>query len=797
MEILDYPFTDTGEYEEEFAKFPFDLDSFQKHSIASINNDKNVLVTAFTGSGKTLVAEYAIMKSLEHKKKIIYTSPIKSLSNQKFYEFKQKFPDASVGIMTGDIKFNPFGNIIIMTTEILRNMLYKINNRGESDTLNIDIDLNKEVDTVVFDEIHYINDVERGKVWEECIIMLPKHIKLVMLSATIDKAAEFATWIYKVRERGISLIPTFKRYVPLKHYFYLHGESKDKDTPLDLISNKLVDILDENGKFYKENYHKLVGVKRNYDKYIKKQHYKKNGIFGPVVDFLIEKNLCPALFFVFSRKKCEEYATCIFKSLISAEEQHLVEKTIEKQLMKLPDYQKYLNLEQFHNIKTLLSKGIAIHHSGLIPVFKELIEILFSQKLIKVLFATETFAVGVNMPTKTVLFTELRKRDNTSYRVLLPQEYTQMAGRAGRRGLDKVGYVIHLPNLFEELTTLEMETMMSGKSQHIVSKFTIDYQFVLKTMLNNYTITEGTLLNKELRDRIDSLNRSKEELEALLDNNSGDSDNKELFEEYTKLIDTDPYLKISVRDDRNRRMKMAQIEKKISNFKEKYTKYLELEDYNYKYNNILDEIEFHRTYIDYYMNKVKEVLTDNDYISTDGLVTKKGIVASHIGDCNPILLTELIIGGYLTDLEECEIAAVLSIFLDTKIEGVDDVTNLNIDSVKVPNTVKNVIKKLGPIANTFLDFEEVNELFLNSDWNIYLGMMEVAYKWASGISLKELGFPTFEGNFVRDMIKVTSICQTIEKIAEMIKDNELVIKIKNLESMLMRDIVSIESLYIL
>ena len=220
MKILSDEFEDDGQHEEYFIKFPFKLDHFQKHAIVCMNRNENVLITAHTGSGKTLPAEYAIMKSLESGKKIIYTSPIKSLSNQKYYEFKNKFPDASVGIMTGDIKFNPFGNVIIMTTEILRNMLYV----GSAGIL--DIDINNDVDTVIFDEIHYINDKERGKVWEECLIMLPKHIKLVLLSATIDRAEEFAQWLEVVREREINLIPTVKRYVPLKHYYYIDGPDK-------------------------------------------------------------------------------------------------------------------------------------------------------------------------------------------------------------------------------------------------------------------------------------------------------------------------------------------------------------------------------------------------------------------------------------------------------------------------------------------------------------------------------------------------------------------------------------------
>ena len=816
MKVLSEPFTDTGEHTHHFNKFPFELDSFQKHAIVSMNNDQNVLVTAFTGSGKTLVAEYAIMKSLEKNKKIIYTSPIKSLSNQKFYEFKQKFPEASLGIMTGDIKFNPFGNIIIMTTEILRNMLYKQTGSDQGldhQVLDIDININKDIDTVVFDEIHYINDVERGKVWEECIILLPKHIKLVLLSATIDKAEEFASWLYQVRQREICLIPTFKRYVPLKHYFYLHGSSKDGTTPLDTIGNKLIDILDENGKFYKENYEKLINVKRNFQKYIKKQHYSKNGIFNPLVDFLVEKNLCPALFFVFSRAKCEQYALCVNKGLLDTKDQCLVEKIITQQLMKLPDYNKYLNLEQFIYLKKLLLKGVAVHHSGLIPVFKELIEILFSQKLVKVLFATETFAVGVNMPTKTVLFTELSKRDNSGYRLLLTQEYTQMSGRAGRRGLDKVGYVIHLPNLFDEPSTLEMEKMLLGKSQHIKSKFTIDYQFVLKMLHHNNDshndnqdskVIKGTLLYKELTDQTNNLIKRKNELETYLNSNNVPSDDYELFSKYLELKEIDPIIKLNKKSEKERLDKLAEMEKQV-NFKQRYNRYLEYQDHNDNYAYINREIEFNETYVDYYFNKISEILSDEGYINifensansdNNNNVNLKGIIASKIGDCNPILLTELISNNSFDNMSEPEIAATLSIFLDTKVEDNDN-KEPNINNINVPTIVKNTVKMLNPIANKYIDFETANELYLNIDWTIHLGMMEVAYKWANLIEFKNLTTGIFEGNFVKDMVKLDSICQTVERIADLLKNNDLVIKIKSLKSILMRDIVSIDSLYIL
>ena len=211
LKILDGKYV--GDFSSEPYDFGFPLDDFQKHAIKSIQNNENVLVTAHTGSGKTVPAIYGIADSLRKNKKIIYTSPIKSLSNQKLFELKQKFPD--IGILTGDIKFNPDAQCVIMTTEILRNILY------QQESQHVDI---MEVDKVIFDEVHYINDPDRGRVWEECIILMPKDITMVMLSATIDKADEFASWIGNIKQKQTNLIPTKKRVVPLEHYYYLPEE---------------------------------------------------------------------------------------------------------------------------------------------------------------------------------------------------------------------------------------------------------------------------------------------------------------------------------------------------------------------------------------------------------------------------------------------------------------------------------------------------------------------------------------------------------------------------------------------
>ena len=395
--------------------FHYELDAFQKEGIYRIYKNENILITAHTGSGKTVLAIYAIAHCLKHNKKVLYTSPTKSLSNQKYAEFTEKFD--SVGIMTGDIKMNPDAQCIIMTTEILRNILYRYNNDIENNHITSLINI-EDVGAVIFDEVHYINDPDRGKVWEETIILLPKDMTLVMLSASIDKPEVFASWIGDIKQKPISLIPTSHRVVPLRHYFWnsyiFDNNGKDE------LKWELVEILDDKGHF------------KNYD--IMKKNYKMydvNKLMDKLVDFLLDQNYIPALFFKFSRKKCETICKTLRNNLLTHEEIYEVENTFN---YYMKDYKKtYEILPQYQDVYTQLLKGVVYHHSGLIPILKEIIEILYSKGLVKILFATETFAIGVNMPTKTVIFTDLNKYDNKGLRQLRTDEYLQMSGRAGRR----------------------------------------------------------------------------------------------------------------------------------------------------------------------------------------------------------------------------------------------------------------------------------------------------------------------------------------------------------------------------
>ena len=488
-----------------FETFPFPLSDFQKYAIQSIVEGNHILVTAHTGSGKTLPAEFAIEHFVAQGKKVIYTSPIKALSNQKFHEFTKKFPHISFGILTGDIKFNPEADVLIMTTEILRNTLLQKTIDNQVDTKSVpmqfEMDFQNELAAVVFDEIHYINDLDRGKVWEETIMFLPSHIQLIMLSATIDKSEIFAQWIEDVKtneehQKKVYLAPTNHRVVPLNHYFYttipqgIMKNIKDKEfiKYINEFLHKPIPVKNSTSQFHKDNYDKV----RKLLDYCRKNtcHIKPSYVLNEVTKYLNENGMLPAICFVFSRKLVEKYAQTINISLFSDDEANIpsiIRRECEQILRKLPNFKEYLNMPEFEMITRLLEKGVAIHHSGIMPIFREMIELLFAKGYVKLLFATETFAVGINMPTKTVLFTGFDKFNGSSMRMLYPHEYTQMAGRAGRRGLDTIGHVIHLNNMFKLPYSHDYEQMVTGNPQTLQSKFSISYNLVLNFLQFNKT----------------------------------------------------------------------------------------------------------------------------------------------------------------------------------------------------------------------------------------------------------------------------------------------------------------------
>ncbi|KAI7507048.1 ATP-dependent RNA helicase [Hortaea werneckii] len=452
-------------------EWPFTLDPFQQVSIASIERNESVLVSAHTSAGKTVVAEYAIAQCLKNNQRVIYTSPIKALSNQKYREFSAEFGDC--GLMTGDVTINPTATCLVMTTEILRSMLY----RGS--------EIMREVAWVLFDEVHYMRDKSRGVVWEETIILLPDKVRYVFLSATIPNAMQFAEWITKTHNQPCHVVYTDFRPTPLQHYFFPAG------------ADGIHLVVDEKGVFREENFNKAMSsiadkagddgsdpLAKRKGKGKDKKTNKGGKKEGPtdiykIVKMIMMKNYNPVIVFSFSKRECENYALQMSQLAFNDEsEKAMVTKVFNSAIEMLSDEDK--ELPQIQHILPLLRRGIGIHHSGLLPILKETIEILFQEGLIKVLFATETFSIGLNMPAKTVVFTSVRKFDGTGPRWVTPSEFIQMSGRAGRRGLDERGIVIMM--IDEKMEPTAAKEIVRGEQDKLNSAFYLGYNMILNLL---------------------------------------------------------------------------------------------------------------------------------------------------------------------------------------------------------------------------------------------------------------------------------------------------------------------------
>ena len=470
------------------------LDRFQEEAIAAINRDTSVIVTAPTGAGKTVIAEYAVEKCLEENHRVIYTAPIKALSNQKYRDFHAEYGE-KIGIVTGDVVLNPYAQVLLMTTEIFRNTIFD------------DIERLRDVSYVIFDEIHYINDIERGTVWEESLIFAPQHIKFVCLSATIPNINPFTEWMQSVRDIDIEIVEELERPVPLEHHLYF------KDYGIGNVKH-------------------ISGLRR------RAQHDTRRRKFDPFdekpppalpADF-VETNLIPhlrrekqlpCLYFCFSRKGCEENAV----SLVFGSHLRLLNKKQTAQILKQFDELclqfDIVKEKKITEFRKLVSCGIAYHHAGMLPTLKEVVERLFTSGLIQLLFTTETFAVGINMPACSVVFDSLEKFDGIGFRHLKAREYHQMSGRAGRRGIDTIGYVYAqiMPTYAD---SDDIRSVVSDKVEPIESQFNLSYSSILNlyekygddiydvytmSLSNHQNRVRVTKLNEQIEDKTEQLRR--------------------------------------------------------------------------------------------------------------------------------------------------------------------------------------------------------------------------------------------------------------------------------------------------
>ena len=828
-------FNDNQNYNEYFNYFNnFELSDFQKWAIKSIVDNDHILITAHTGSGKTLPAEFAIQYYVKQGKKVIYTAPIKALSNTKLYDLRNKYPHISFGIITGDITDNPDADVLIMTTEILPHTL---NNRKLKEKTNIDIKLNFEIDidtelaAVVFDEIHYINDPERGNVWEQAILLLPPHIQLIMLSATIDKPEIFAQWIEnkkKQQSEAINSIPknvyltsTNHRVVPLTHYLWLtcHKSTlkKAKNTEYEHLlhnfANKEIVIKDEKNNFKNKSYENLAKINK-YFKLSNTPYSSRQFVLNTLITHLKKTDGLPAICFVFSRKNVEKAANEINFSLF--DDDSIIPNTIENEckkiiMSKFTNYKEYLELPEYTNLIKLLQKGIGYHHAGVLAVFREMIEILFDRKLIKLLFATETLAVGVNFSTTSVIYTGITKFDGNGMRLLAPHEYTQIAGRAGRRGIDKVGKVWLCCNLFKPPPLYDFEHMLSGKPQTLISKFKISFSMCLNIISSDDSTLETildfanqSLINNDIDKELKYYEKTINDIDIQIKSKEGLLQNirtpQSIMDEYVSKIND---IKIS------NNKKKKRLHREICNIEENNIYIKEeikiIEDIEFYKNEKEKNNNFKNNTVHYLEEKIKNsinLLIDSNFIDKDFKITQTGSIARQFNEIHPLILSNIIYEtNYFYQFDVSEIIGILSIF-----------TTINVDeSIKIvkPSTksdlVNTISNKINDLMNKFYDLEQQYNTYSGSNYERNFDIQNSVIEWTNTTNeleckkiLQTISSEQniFIGDFVKALLKINNIANELERVAESTNNMELLEKIKMIPQKTLKYIATNQSLYI-
>ena len=851
-----YPTENEITYSPYFAQFPYPLSDFQKYAIEHIVLQNHVLVTAQTGSGKTLPAEFAIQyycKTIKKtkKQKVIYTSPIKALSNQKYYEFSKKYPDISFGILTGDIKHNVLADVLIMTTEILLNYITK----GASANTVLDLDMN-DVACVIFDEVHYINDQQRGHVWEQSILQLPENVQMIMLSATIDSPELFAKWIEnrslpeepeqpeqkqqpeqkeQQQKKEVCLCMASKRIVPLTHYSFLSvGESIYKGIKDDTLkqeirraSNQLTVLRSAEGRMNEPTYHQLKHMLQLYNKHDPQNqrgqtHGKRKFIVNSLMQLLKDRDMLPAIVFVFSRKQVELIAQEITIPLL--EDDSKIPYTIEKECRDLlRGKPEYTELPEFVQLVKLLEKGIAIHHSGMIPIFREMVEMFIMKRYIKVLIATESFAVGLDCPIRTAVFVSLQKFDGQS-RMLYSHEYAQMSGRAGRRGIDTVGHVVHCNNLFPLPTLSEYKEMLGGVPPKLISKFHISPEFILSAYPNKKTDADAniemvhdfvkrSMKNAEIQKTIHGQTRIVEELETIVSLLPLPS---HVIQQYSTLETSLSFCNHKKRKDLEKQMTALKESISKTLFDADLLAYKESEKHR---KQLQIETQTLRNMEDYVTDEIERVfdkLTEEGFLmrtvsSKQWHLTKKGDIASYFAEVSPFVFAHGFVNHWqqFSTFSPTQIVGLLAHFIDVKEketnnnERNNNERNNNTNNNNT-NERKNDDKEKQHASVSCLFTEEYQNL-LTDDSQICVTIADIMMSWcdcnnehACKAFLYEHSDTISVGDFVKAVLKIANtIREIIHMVTSVFPENiELLHKLSFVEPMILKYITTSYSLYL-
>lgn len=736
--------------------FGFQLDDFQLEAIEHLEEGRSVVVCAPTGSGKTVVAEYAVEMALRSNKRCYYTTPLKALSNQKFYDFKQKYGDEKVGLLTGDISINREASVVVMTTEVFRNMLYG--------TILGDVGRNlRDVSFVVLDECHYMNDAERGTVWEESIIYAPKDIQLIALSATVANAPELTTWIDETHG-PTALVASDFRPVPLRfHYF------GDRHIYPLLSPGHGVNALLK-GKF---------SSKRFAHKDRKRRSIPALGSHpADVLAVLSGRNMLPAIYFLFSRRGCED---AMKKArgipLLSVAEQTELRTWVQTFTRDNPNLQNHPHLPY-------VFEGMSVHHAGMLPSWKAMVEKLFQKGLLKVVFATETLAAGINMPARSTVISSISKRSDEGHRQLTASEFLQMSGRAGRRGMDEVGHVVVLHHPFEPVE--DAAKLATAPPDPLSSRFTPSYGMVLN-LLERHTKEDARdliersfgqfLVNQQLEPLYEQKMNWERELERLskplCPGEQGDlplyakrletirANHKQLKQmerglrghAKTQHADADAALQ-NIHNDINGLLSQAYAmpchgcpEQKPCSKQTERVRQLEKRCKEFDRRIQRETTKYWRTF-----EALSNILRLKGYLDADK-PTKLGRMATGIRGTNELFLAEVAMSGVLNALEPFEMAAVMTALVCE--EGrVYESTRIRI-SPNVDSALADVHRIGRQIWHLQKDFEvEIPVEFAPT----FPGLTEM---WAQGATWEQIRLATTfdEGDIVRALRRTLDLCR--------------------------------------
>ena len=814
---------DDAEYEGFFNLFKYDLSPFQKDAIRSIVDGNHCLVTAPTGSGKTIPGEFAIQHFVKQGKKVIYTSPIKALSNQKFYEFAKKYPEITFGLLTGDIKINTQADVLIMTTEVLMNKLFLMSSSTVS-SLTFEMDIENELGCVVHDEVHYINDAHRGHVWEQCILMLPPQVQMVMLSATLDNPAKFAKWIEsKHTEKQVVICSTDTRIVPLTHYVYISSpeglfkKMKDKDTE-QLVRkslNRCLTIRTADGVFSTDTYNETKRILALMEKH--DVHQQRRTVLNDLLLHLRDHDMLPAICFVFSRKLVEQCAEEV--SVRVLEDDSKVPYTIEREcdaiIRRLPNWREYAGLPEYRALVKLLEKGVGIHHSGMIPVLREIVEFMISKKYIRILFATESFAIGLDCPIKTAIFINLKKHDGGEQpRYLLSHEYTQMAGRAGRRGIDTVGHVIHCGNLFEQPDIITYKEILSGKPQKLVSKFQIYYPVVLNVFKTSKQVLveeiEAFVNHSMYKSELDSIQRGLLDEYEQIDEKVTAKHNgfaslktpRDVLDTYDSLIEKSKFCANKKRkeiDAQIKELKMANphLEKDFAYYGEYTSLVYTMKEKESRLNGNANCIQNEVANLLDVMEEFKIIERDDGAHASPSayiLTQDRGMIASSIAETNPVLIALVCTKwNYFEEFTPPELAAFFSIFTDARVNEVWCEHEMLADK----------IKSFDEIRFSLLDVQEARKIYVTETGldNFCYGLIDVILKWCTCENEAECKMLIQEyelsiGDFTKAVLKISTLSREMIGMCEKINNIELMSKLAAIDGLILKYVTTNQSLYL-